>query len=523
MFTTFARFLTGRGTRWVVAALWIVLAAVLLPVGAGIDNETQNDTQSLLPADAQSSDVSRLLNARFESGETAVALLVYRVRGDEPFTGAQRRAIAADAERVKEIPLVVNRDVRAAFGPDAEEGLVSQDGRTAFTVVPVTTTKRDLVPETIVELRDLPGGRGLDYHVSGQSALEADFTTSLENADVVLLIGSALLVLLIMLAIYRSVVMALIPLFVVAVAYTVAIGLLTLLAQAGLRVDTTSTSLLLVLMFGAGTDYCLLFVARYSRALRAHEDPREALARTIPLTGPTILASGLTVALALLVMLAAELQSTQILGPVNAIGVVIVLSASLTLLPAILAILGRRAFWPVQRRVAYIPTVAGEATAGEASEVGLMGEGRWTRVGRAVLRRPRSILAACVAFLALCCTGLVAYNGMTNPVDILRSDQDSVRGYDVLAGTFPAGVLAPTTIMLERSDRPVSTGDIGVARAAIRSVGGAIEIDDSLERSRDRRLATFSVAFADDPYGDAAFERIERYREVLADLTGPAW
>ena len=518
MFTTFARLLTGQGTRWVIGVMWLSLAAVLVPVGGGIEDETQNDTQSLLPADAQSSDVSRLLNARFESGETAVALLVYRVRGDEPFTVAQRRAIAGDAERAKEIPLVVDRDVRAPFGPYAEEGLVSSDGRTAFTVAPVTTTNRKLVPETIAELRDLPGGRGLEYYVSGQSALEADFATSLENADVVLLVVSALLVLLIMLAIYRSVVMALIPLFVVVVAYTVAIGLLTLFAQAGLRVDTTSTSLVLVLMFGAGTDYCLLFVSRYSQALRAHEDAREALAKTIPLTGPAILASGLTVALALLVMLVANLQSTQVLGPVNAIGIVIVLAASLTLLPAILAILGRRAFWPVQRRVAYIPSAAAET---DASEGMLMGEGRWVRVGRAVLQRPRSVLAACVAVLALCCIGLVAYNGMTNPVDVLRSDQDSVRGYDVLADTFPAGVLAPTTIMLERSDRRVSPADIGVARSAIRAVGGAFEIKDSLERSRDGRLAIFSVAFADDPYGDAAFKRIERYRRVLVDLDRP--
>ena len=517
MFTTVARLLTGRGTRWVVCVLWIAFAAVLVPVGTGIDDETQNDTQSLLPADAQSSDVSRLLNARFATGETAVALLVYRARADEPLAAAQRRAIAADAERVKAIPLVVDRDVRAPFGPDAEEGLVSSDGRTAFTVVPVTTTDRKLVPDTIAEMRELPGGRGLEYYVTGQAALEADFATSLEKADTVLLVVSALLILTILLAVYRSVVMAFIPLFVVGVAYAVAIGLLTLFAQGGLRVDSTSTSLLLVLMFGAGTDYCLLFVARYSKALRANEDARKALAQTIPLTGPAILASGLTVALALLVMLAADLQSTQILGPVNAVGVLIVLAASLTLLPAVLAVLGRRAFWPVQQRVAYVPSIAG----GEVVEEQVASEGRWERVGRVVLQRPRTVLVGCVAVLTLCCAGLVAYNGMTNPVDLLRSDQDSVRGYDVLATTFPPGVLAPTTILLERRDRRVSPADVGLARSAIRAVGGSFDIDDSVERSRDGRLATFAVAFPDDPYGDAAFERIERYREVLADLNRP--
>jgi RND superfamily putative drug exporter len=110
---------------------------------------------------------------------------------------------------------------------------------------------------------------------------------------------------------------------------------------------------------------------------------------------------------------------------------------------------------------------------------------------------------------------------MTNPVVLLGNDQRSVRGYDVLAETFPAGVLAPTTIMLERRNGRVRDGDIGVARSAVSAVGGSFEVDDSVERSRDRRLATFAVAFTDDPYGDAAFDRIERYRAVLADLGRP--
>jgi uncharacterized membrane protein YdfJ with MMPL/SSD domain len=105
---------------------------------------------------------------------------------------------------------------------------------------------------------------------------------------------------------------------------------------------------------GAGR-VCLLFVSRYSQALRTNEEPRQALAEAIPLTGPAILGSGVTVALALLAMLAADLQVTQTLGPVNAVGILIGLAASLTLLPALLALLGRRAFWPVQDRVAFIP------------------------------------------------------------------------------------------------------------------------------------------------------------------------
>ncbi len=201
------------------------------------------------------------------------------------------------------------------------------------------------------------------------------------------------------------------------------------------------------------------------------------MAETIPLTGPAILASGITVALALLAMLAAKLQVTQILGPVNAVGVLIALAASLTLLPAILALLGRRAFWPVQHRVAYMPSAGRETILARPIDAPrtkeyLRREGRWTRVGRAVILRPRRVLVGCVAALALCCAGVAVYDGMTNPVDLLHSSQESVRGYEVLADSFPAGVLAPTTIMLERRDRPIGPADLGVARAAIRGVGG---------------------------------------------------
>jgi RND superfamily putative drug exporter len=524
MFAALSRLVTGPRARWVVCAAWLVLAVALVPAGASVDEETKNETP--LPVGAESGEVARLLNDRFRSGETAVALLVYRARGDEPLSAAQRRRIAVDAELTKELPLIVGRDVIAPFGPDAGEGQVSADGRIAFTVAPVTTTDRKLIPDTIAELRALGSAPGLDFWVTGPSALEADYATSLESADLVLLVVSALLILGLLLFIYRSPVMAFLPLIVVGVAYAIAIGLLTLFAREGLRIDSTSTSLLLVLMFGAGTDYCLLFVSRYAQALRTNEEPRQALAETIPLTGPAILASGVTVALALMAMLAADLQVTQTLGPVNAVGILIGLAASLTLLPAMLAALGRRAFWPVQHRVAFVPrssreTVLGRPIDAPRSESYLRAEGRWARIGRAVTLRPRRPLAVSVAALVLCCAGLAAYNGMTNPVDLLRGDQSSVRGYDVLAETFPPGVLAPTTIMLERRERSVRPGDLGVARSAIQSVGGSFEVEDSVERSLDGRLATFAVAFTDDPYGEAAFDRIERYRTVLADLDRP--
>jgi RND superfamily putative drug exporter len=500
--------------------LWIGAAIALLPVGSTIDKETKNDTESLLPSGSESGAVSRLLKARFASGETAPALLVYRSRDDEPLTADQRRAITTVARAAAGVPRVYRPGVRAPFGPGAARGLVSADGRTAFTVVPIRLEDRKQVPDTIAELRDLGSGpqiAQLEYHVTGPAALEADFASSLESGDVTLLAVSIMLVLGLLLAIYRSPVLAVVPIVVVLVAYLIAIGVLTLLARGpGLRVDSTATSLLLVLMFGAGTDYCLLFVSRYSQALRRHARPLDAVIEALPQTAPAIVASGVTVALALLVMVAADLRTTQILGPVNAIGVLIALAASLTLLPAILALLGRRAFWPRHERVAYQPGLEGAA----AEDAGTR-DSRWGRVGRRVVAQPRRVLAISVTGLAVCCLGLLAYDGMTNPVDLLRSDQDSVQGFDVLDANFPGGLLAPTTIVVERGDGPLAPADLGVVRAAIRGVRGSTEVPDSEERSRDGRLASVSVFFDDDPYGDAAFDRIDRMRAALTDLGRP--
>ena len=151
---------------------------------------------------------------------------------------------------------------------------------------------------------------------------------------------------------------ALSPLIVVFFAYTVAQGFIYLLAKSGATVSSNSTSILIVLMFGVGTDYCLLLVSRYREELRRIEDKHEAMARAVRRAGPAILASGLTVSLAMLVLALADAQNTATLGPVAAIGVFSGMVAGLTLLPALLTIFGRRGFWPRRGRVAYDPAHA---------------------------------------------------------------------------------------------------------------------------------------------------------------------
>src|SRR6185295_12630545 len=162
------------------------------------------------------------------------------------------------------------------------------------------------------------------------------------DLDTKLLAVTVLLVLVLLGLIYRAVLVALTPLLVVFFSYTVATAFVYLYAKSGASVSSNGTTILIVLMFGVGTDYCLLLVSRYREELRRIEDKHEAMARAVRRAGPAILASGLTVALAMLVLALADNKGTSSLGPVFAIGVACSLIAGLTLLPTLLTIFGRR-------------------------------------------------------------------------------------------------------------------------------------------------------------------------------------
>src|SRR4029078_13256611 len=243
--------------------------------------------------------------------------------------------------------------------------LISPSGDVAVTTVTVPDDE-DKISDWGEDLRDITGtdANGMSIYVTGDLGFNADFEEVFSGIDTTLLLATVLLVLVLLGAIYRSPLIALIPLVVVGFAYTCAQGLIYLYAKTGQTVSDNTTSILIVLMFGVGTDYCLLLVSRYREELRRIEDKHEAMARAVRRAGPAILASGLTVALAMLVLALADNKGTSSLGPVFAIGVACSLTAGLTLLPTLLTIFGRRGFWPRGSVVAYDPEHASESHQG---------------------------------------------------------------------------------------------------------------------------------------------------------------
>jgi len=328
---------SGRRTKWVVLGFWIAVFAVAGPLAGKLNSAQQNDSSAWLPNNAESTQVVELAK-QFAPSDIFPALVVYE-RPDGAITPADQAKAAADVRRFATIQDVTGK----VIGP-----VPSKDGRALQVIVPIRVAEEgngweELAPR-IEEMRSISQADtgGLGVYVTGPAGYFADFSKVFSGFDSTLLYITAAIVIVILLLTYRSPVLWLLPLTTVFVALTAAQAVIYLLAKnAGLTVNAQSAFILTVLVFGAGTDYALLLTARYREELRRHQDRHQAMAVALGRATPAIIASGATVILSLLTLLVAELNSTKSLGPVMAIGVAVGLLAMITLLPALLVIVGR--------------------------------------------------------------------------------------------------------------------------------------------------------------------------------------
>ena len=484
----------GRRTKFAVVGVWLLIAMAIGPLSGKFEDAQKNDPVDYLPASAESVKALEELE-EFPSADQADAITVFHRNGG--LTAADRSQIAETREAIN----AKRREGVGRTGP----AVVSKDGRTALLSTPIkvedgSNESADVLADTTddikAQLAELPGG--LEGKVTGPAGFSADALDVFGDINGTLLYATAALVLLLLIIIYRSPIFWAIPFFSVLLAEVSARGFGYLLAEAGVTINGQSGGILPVLVFGAGTDYALLMVSRYREELRRHEDKHQAIGVTLRRTTPVIFASGATVMAALLTLSLAEVNGTAGLGPIGAMGIALAMISMITMLPALLTVFGRRAFWP------FIPRVGSEG----ADET----HGTWRRIAEWVGRGPRRVWIGTTALLAVLAIGLVQLNGDLTTGNMFRGDVDSVRGQELVEKGFPAGANAPTNVIV--TDR----SKVGEVRDALAGAPGVAEVSERVEQGPTG--VKLEATLDRDPLSTAGFELIPGVRDAVHSAAG---
>ena len=488
MVKSVAGVMTGRRTKFLVLVFWIVLLGVLGPLAGKLTDAQENDTAKWLPGSAESTKVLEASQA-FQSPNALPAVVVYTRDGG--ITDADLTKAREDLGRFADLEGVTGKPV----GP-----IPSQDkqGLQMLVTFDLGENGWNKAPDLADRIREIAASPGLTVHVTGPLGYAADSAAAFEGIDGTLLLATIGVVVVILLFTYRSPVLWLLPVVSAGVALTIAQAVIYLLAKhAGLVVNGQSAGILTVLVFGAGTDYALLLVARYREELRRHEDRHAAMAVALHRAGPALLASAATVIVGMLCLLAAETNSTSSLGPVAAIGVAVALLVMVTLLPVLLIVCGRWVFWPAKPRYG-----SDEPTT----------RGLWARVGHRIARRPRTVWVTTALILGALSIGVVNLdaNGLTN-AESYTGNPDSIVGEEFLTAHFPeAGAGTPVVVVADAA----AAGQVRTATEGTQGIGQVAQpvVKDG--------TAYLEATLTDAPDSPAAFATIDRLRATVHAVDG---
>lgn len=467
---------------------WLVLGALVLLVtllfgllsGAGEDRPSQS-----APPDSESARAEAVLDAFPGADEQSVMVVASRPGGGTMSDD--------DRAQLDELGARLGEGGREVSGP-----IVSDDGEAALLMVPITVGESNTeTAETVDALRETIAAdtgaealedSGLELLVTGGPAIGADIASAFDGADFTLLIVTIAIVALLLIVTYRSPILWLLPLVVIGTADGLA-GRVTAAIGDGLDLQFDA-GIISVLVFGAGANYALLLISRYREELSRHPDHRVALATAWRHTVTTILASNLTVVLALLSLVVAVIPGTRGLGITAAAGLVIAAGAVLLALPPVLAICGTRVFWP------FVPRPADDADLAEADNPAEAADGAaadrgaavdrgtassrgsaqgattptfWRTIATRVVARPGIHLGVGIALLAVMATGFIGTTVGLDQSEKFRVQSESAQGLDVLGEHFPPGESQPIWIVAdaEEADEVVDavSGIDGVVRA----------------------------------------------------------
>ncbi len=439
----FGEMITGPRSRWIVVVAWIVLTGLFSSLPPKLTTLYDESVTSSI-GDQESVRAAKLLERQFPERKGLPAILVFNNPAGLNETDFAKAKQINDWFSSGAQPKQVGPVVSIFTVPQARSQLISANGTTMSMVVSlnISSTSDKSLTQAVKDIRkytDQFDGKGatLQVKVTGAAGVMADAQVIFEGTDVTLLLTTIALVLVLLIIIYRSPFLALLPLLAVGLTQQVINGLLSLGIKANFfAVSSMSASIMTILLFGAGTDYTIFMISRYREELHHEPSHLVALRRAFAGVATAILSSAGTVIAALLTLLLATLGIYYSLGPTLAIAIIVMLIAGLTLVPALLAILGGIAFWPFHPERAK----KGGATAGATF---------WGAIAHRVKQHPGYAILGGTVFLVILALGNLGVPDVYNFLTGFRQPTQSASGYKILATNFEPGTLAPFDVVIQ--------------------------------------------------------------------------
>ncbi|MFB6777803.1 MMPL family transporter [Streptomyces sp. NPDC056352] len=478
----------GRKGKWLTLITWLIIVVASVPLAGQLSEIEKDELTIELPRGAESTDVAGLAD-RFADGKISLGIVVY-VR-DSGLTAEDKAKVASD---IKEFASFAAGEVGPARPSD--------DGKALTAFVPLDKEDSTALADNAEKVRDRATADrpdGLEAKLTGPAGNSLDAADARESTGRALTLITVLVVAALLLITYRSAVLWLLPLLTVGVAFLTTQAVSYLLAKGfGLTVGGGNEIVVTALLFGVGTDYAMLLLARYREELRVHEDRHEAMRTAVRRAVPAIAASAATVSIGLLCLTQADVGFNYTLGPAGAIAIICGLAAMTTLFPAVLVILGRWVFWPNVPR-------AGVAVKNANHRL-------WDRVGGRISRRPRLVWIGSALVLTVLALGSLGLKTGLDDEHLIVGKPGSIAGQELLADHYPAGQSRPAEVISKARAAPA-------VAAALKGIDGVAEVA-APERSTDGTLASTRAVLKDSPDSAAAARTVDRIRTAVHAVPG---
>lgn len=489
LFTRLGTFVIAR--PWWIIGSWIIAGVLVVLLSPQLVTFTSNNNSSFLPSSYESVQAQAVAAKYFPSDAGATGTIVVSATNGGVLSAADQQKADALAVSLTDdkIPSVVSVTTSAPY--------LSANMKVQLVQVVFTGQAGDAGPNAAVPIvRDKTNtfleGSGLSGGLTGNAAISVDSTSAFDSAEVIITIATVLLILLLLGIVFRSVLIAILPIVVIGAVHEMAQSITADLADwFHFVVGPELAPLLVVVMFGVGTDYIVFLLFRYREQLSEGDEPKKALVYSLSKVGEVIASAAGTVMAAFAALLVASLESLRTLAPGLIVGIALMLVAALTLVPAILSLLGINLFWPTRPAA----RVSSRRTRSE-------------RIGDMVSRHPGIVLATWSVLLIGLAFGTIGFKTTYNQLAELPASTPSQVAYNTMATAFPAGYLGPTQVFVtSNTATPLNESDVSALAAKLATTKGVSKVLPP-EYTATKQQVLINVLLTDDPYSITAIDNV---------------